>query len=137
MQNFIDRTTGQLYAYDDNCDPVYIQPGLDPLADIELAAIVAERAAVLSVVDYQATIQRHMDEAARAAGYDDIKAAVTYADEPAVARFQAEGQAFRAWRSKCWAYCYEQLALIQGGKRAQPTIPELLAELPLLELPHD
>lgn len=137
MKNFIDRSTNQLYAYEDDCDPIYIKDGLESLTDIEYAAIVAERAAVLSVEDYQATIQRHMDEAARAAGYDDIKTAVTYADEPAVARFQAEGQAFRAWRSKCWAYCYEQLALIQGGKRAQPTITELLAELPLLELPHD
>lgn len=86
---------------------------------------------------YRNEVQTHMDTSAQVAGYDDIKTAVTYADEPAVPRFQAEGKAFRAWRSKCWAYCYEQLALIQGGKRAQPTIPELLAELPQLELPHD
>lgn len=91
----------------------------------------------VTVEAYKSAIQLHMDAAAQSAGYDDIKTAVTYAEEPSVAKFQAEGQAFRAWRSKCWAYCYEQLALIQGGKRSQPTIPELLAELPPLELPHE
>lgn len=136
MKNFIDKATGQLYAYDDDCDPIYILDGLDPLTDTELSAIVAERAAVLSVVDYQATIQRHMDEAARAAGYDDIKAAVTYADEPAVPRFQAEGQAFRTWRSLCWAYGYEQLAAVEAGTRPQPTVAQFLAELPPLDLPQ-
>jgi hypothetical protein len=91
----------------------------------------------VSIENFVQATQEKLDNAAKVAGYDDIKTAVTYADEPAVPRFQAEGQAFRAWRSKCWAYCYEQLAQVQGGKRAQPTIPELLAELPLLELPHD
>lgn len=90
-----------------------------------------------TVQGYVAVIQEHMDKAAKSAGYDDIKTAVTYADEPAVAKFQVEGQTFRTWRSLVWAYSYEQLALVQGGKRQQPTIAELLAELPQLELPHD
>lgn len=84
---------------------------------------------------YEAAVQRHMDNLAFAAGYDDIKTAVTYADEPAVAKFQQEGQAFRAWRSLCWAYCYEQLAAVQTNQRPQPTVEELLGELPTLLLP--
>lgn len=77
-------------------------------------------------------IQAHMDAAAQGYGYDDIKAAVTYADEPAVPKFQAEGRAFRAWRSLVWAHAYGVLDAVRAGDREQPTAEELLAELPAL-----
>lgn len=82
-----------------------------------------------------AAVQRHLDVAAQALGYDDIKTAVTYADEPAVPRFQAEGQALRAWRSRVWEHCYKVLSDVQSGVRSTPEEPELLAELPALVLP--
>lgn len=84
---------------------------------------------------YEAATQAHLDAEAVAAGYDDIKNVVTYAEEPAVPKFQADGKAFRRWRSLVWAYAYEQLAAVQAGEREQPTIEEFLAELPVLELP--
>jgi hypothetical protein len=84
---------------------------------------------------FRAAIQEHMDAAARLAGYDDIKNAVTYADEPSVPKFQAEGQALRAWRSLVWAYGYEQIAAVQSGSRSMPTPEELINELPILEMP--
>ncbi len=89
------------------------------------------------VVVFKTAIQAHMDAAAKASGYDDIKTAVTYAEEPSVAKFQAEGQAFRAWRSLVWAYGYEQLALVASGGRTKPTVAELVAELPKLVLPTE
>ena len=67
--------------------------------------------------------------------YDDIKAAVTYAEEPAVPLFQAEGRALRAWRSLVWAHCYQVLADALAGTRAIPTAAQLIAELPALDLP--
>lgn len=75
-------------------------------------------------------IQAHMDGMAKSYGYDDIKAAVTYADEPAVPKFQSEGRAFRAWRSLVWDYAYKALADVQAGERPQPTPSELISELP-------
>lgn len=84
---------------------------------------------------YTKAVQVRLDAAAIAAGYDDIKTAVTYAEEGAVPRFQAEGLAFRVWRSMCWGYCYAQLAAVQSGTRSQPTIPDFLDELPELVLP--
>lgn len=84
---------------------------------------------------FRVVIQEHMDVAARLAGYDDIKTAVTYAEEPAVPKFQAEGKALRAWRSLVWAYGYEQIAAVQSGDRPLPTPEELIAELPLLVMP--
>ena len=80
-------------------------------------------------------VQKHLDEAAQALGYDDIKSAVTYAEEPAVPKFQAEGQAFRAWRSLVWDACYAIMGDVLAGNRPIPTAEELIAELPLLELP--
>lgn len=80
-------------------------------------------------------VQAHMDAAAHVRGYDDIKSAVTYADEPAVPKFQAEGQAFRAWRSLCWAKCYELLDEFKAGTRPLMTADEVIAALPELTLP--
>lgn len=85
---------------------------------------------------FEDAIQLHMDNAARTFGYDDIKSAVTYAEEPAVTKFQLEGRGFRAWRSLVWAYAYEQLALVQNGEREQPTIADFILELPELVIPE-
>lgn len=82
-----------------------------------------------------AAVQAHMDAAAQAAGYDDVKSAVTYAEEPAVPKFQNEGRAFRAWRSRVWALCYQLLAEVQAGSRPPLTAEEVIAQLPALELP--
>lgn len=72
------------------------------------------------------------DGAAVDAGYENIRSAVTYADEPSVPRFQAEGRAFRAWRSLVWARCYEILNEVQAGQRPIPTEAELVAEMEAL-----
>ncbi|MCH4575009.1 hypothetical protein [Achromobacter xylosoxidans] len=82
-----------------------------------------------------ALVQEHMDAAARALRYDSIANAITYAEEPAVPKFQAEGIAFRAWRSLVWARCYEILAEVEDGERDIPADEELIAELPDLHLP--
>ena len=115
------QSSGRRIAADNSGRPILIDPP-PPTAE-QVAAT------------YAAAVQLHMDAAAVAAGYDDIKTAVTYAEEPAVARFQTEGAAFRAWRSLCWDYCYTQLAAVQSATRTQPTVAELIAELPALVLP--
>lgn len=85
---------------------------------------------------YTAAVQNHMDNRALLLGYDDIKTAVTYAEEPSVPRFQAEGQALRAWRSACWEYCYALLAAVKTEQRELPGVDQLIAELPELDLQH-
>jgi hypothetical protein len=78
----------------------------------------------------EASVQVHLDSVAQSHGYDSIFTAVTYADEPAVLKFQTEGQALRAWRSNVWATCYSIMADVQAGVRKVPTESELLAALP-------
>lgn len=79
-------------------------------------------------------VQFHMDSAAREFGYDDISNAITYAEEPAVPKFQEEGRAFRSWRSLVWKRCYEIFDEVSGGSREIPTDEELLSEIPKLEI---
>jgi hypothetical protein len=70
-------------------------------------------------------VQVFLDAQARAMGYDNIVTAITYAEEPAVIRFQDEGKALRAWRSLVWDAFYK---LIEKGDL--PAKADLLAELP-------
>jgi len=96
-------------------------------------AIVPPTEAELSSI-FERAVQDKLDGAARDRGYDSLATAISYADEPAVPRFQADGQAFRRWRSLVWAYAHEQLAAVKAGERLQPTIEAFLQELPGLEL---
>lgn len=80
-------------------------------------------------------VQEHLDAQAQALGYDSIYTAVTYAEEPAVPKFQNEGRALRAWRSLVWAACHAILAEVLAGTRDIPTRAELIAALPPFEAP--
>ncbi|WP_395608934.1 hypothetical protein [Pseudomonas sp. B22129] len=87
-------------------------------------------------LEFVAVVQAFLDQTAKSAGYDDIKNAISYADEPAVPRFQVQGQAFRSWRSVCWAYCYEQFDAVEQKTREVFSPQDLVAELPKLSLPQ-
>ncbi|MGJ7527100.1 hypothetical protein [Variovorax sp. GB1P17] len=87
-----------------------------------------ERAAAL-----RSEVQKHLDLTAAAHGYDDIRTAVTYADEPAVPRFQAQGRAFRAWRSLVWDFCYALQDKVTAGLAEEPTVEQLLPMLPVCD----
>lgn len=80
-------------------------------------------------------VQEYMDSMARSLGYDDIKTAVTYADEPSVPKFQNEGRALRAWRSSVWFTCYELLDRVKAGEASEPSEKTLTGLLPRLEIP--
>lgn len=100
----------------------------------EVAPIEREPTEAEQLAAYEAEVQFHMERAAQARGYDSLMSAISYADEPAAPQFQLEGLAFRAWRSACWLKCHEVLNAYQAGSRAAPTVAELIAELPLLDV---
>ena len=147
-----DATTGEILGFypDDIVYPIIPTPYIDIDADqhkdcmenngkrrveletLKIVKYVPVKTPEQITAELTAAVQSHLDSAARAAGYDDIKAACTYADEPAVPQFQAEGQAFRAWRSLVWAKCYEIMADVLARSRAVPTADELIGELPKL-----
>lgn len=81
-------------------------------------------------------VQNVLDSKAQELNYDNCLSVCSYIDT-GVARFDAEGKAFRAWRSAVWAKGYEILAQVQAGERGIPTESELLAELPELVIVYD
>ena len=81
-------------------------------------------------------VQWVLDSKAQELNYDNCLSVCSYI-ETGVARFDAEGKAFRAWRSAVWAKGYEILAQVQAGERGIPTEPELIAELPELVIVYE
>ncbi|WP_422084326.1 hypothetical protein [Variovorax sp.] len=104
-------------------------PGSEPPVTPEPhVPTLEERAATL-----RSEVQKHLDATAVAYGFDDIRTAVTYADEPAVPRFQAQGRAFRAWRSLVWDFCYSLQDKVAAGQVDEPTLEQLLQMLPVCD----
>lgn len=83
---------------------------------------------------YAQAVQKHLDATAQSYGYDSIHTAVTYADEPAVPRFQDDGKAFRTWRSLCWEYCYSLLDQALKGTNQQLSVEDVIAGLPAIDM---
>lgn len=77
-------------------------------------------------------VQDVLDSTARSHGYDNIISACTYAI--ARGRFQAEGMKFAEWRTDVWDYCYTELEKVTNGIRTEPTVEELISELPQLNI---
>lgn len=84
--------------------------------------------------DFVMAVQVVLDAKAQERGYDGILSACTYADDTN-SKFAAEGAACKAWRSAVWAQCYADLAAVQAGTMAQPTVAAFIASLPQLTWP--
>ncbi len=80
-------------------------------------------------------VQKHLDSKAQELNYDSCLSVCSYVDT-GVQKFDAEGRAFRAWRSQVWAKGYEILDACLAGEREIPTVEELLAELPTLQIDY-
>ena len=136
MKYFKD-LAGNVFAYDADQVAAGLADDKTPMTPEEVEAHINPPLTAAQEVElFRSAIQQHLDAAAVAAGYDDIKTAVTYAEEPAVPKFQIEGQAFREWRSLCWAHCYAVLDAVNAGERDIQTAEELIVELPTLVLPE-
>ena len=85
---------------------------------------------VLTQEDYTKAIQALFEATASSRRYEQgATAFATYVNSKD-AEWAAEAQAFVEWRDAVWRYAYDQLDLVQAGKRDQPSVEELLAELP-------
>lgn len=114
---------GKLITVNAHGQPVLADPPKPSAAQLEQALTAA--------------VNRALDAKARDHRYASLADAISYAEEPAVARFQAEGQAFRAWRSLVWAHCHAVFDEVRAGARAMPSEAELIAALPPLQLSQE
>jgi len=101
---------------------------------VALSAEEAEAKAKQLMDSYSAAVQTLLDSTARDKGYDSIMSLCTYATSTN-SKFAAEGQAGVAWRDSVWTDCYTILANVESGVRTQPTVEELVAELPTIVWP--
>lgn len=106
--------------------------GLRIVPDADGQPVLAPQPAPPLADQVRGLVTRRLGDAARAAGYDSIASAASYADEPAVRRYQREGQALRAWRSLMWDTAFDWLQQHPAGDLAElqtllPPAPDLNA----------
>jgi hypothetical protein len=104
--------------------------GFKTLSAADVDELLALNNRRLFQLEIETAIQNKLDTVAISWGYDDMRSAVSYADEPAVPKFQAEGKALRAWRSLIWAAAGQLLAEFQSSPVAITSIGQVLAQLP-------
>ena len=80
-------------------------------------------------------VQRVLDKKAQELNYDSCLSVCSYINTK-IAKFDAEGEAFRVWRSAVWAKGYEILDLVKSGEMAIPSEEELIAMLPELVIEY-
>jgi len=84
---------------------------------------------------FSAAIQDMLDTAAQSRRYDSGTTIATYVNSTNP-QWAAEAQAFVAWRDAVWAYAYSELERVMRGERDLPTVPDFLAELPVITWPE-
>ncbi|MBK3745656.1 hypothetical protein G3A39_41595 [Paraburkholderia aspalathi] len=89
----------------------------------------------LSLEDqYRLVIQSHLDTTAQQRQYDRMQTAISYRGDPNP-QYAAEADALFIWRSEVWTYAMAELAKVESGARAIPTVDEFIAELPAFVWP--
>lgn len=86
----------------------------------------------LTLANYAAAVQTHIDAVAQSKGYADGVALASYVASNN-AQWSAEATVFSKWRDDVWAYAYQQLAAVQSGARQGPSMTGLVLELPQID----
>lgn len=79
-------------------------------------------------------IQNYLDERAKQYGYDSCLSVCSYINT-GIPKFDAEGEAFRQWRSSVWSYGYQLLEETTTQEEI-PTDAEFIAGLPQLRITY-
>lgn len=107
---------------------VPVKPGAD--MNWDGSAWVAAPVAAPTVDDYRRAIDAHVEETARAWGYNSAAHIAGYAAST-VTQWAAEATAFIAWRDAMWLAAIAKLAAIQAGQQPAPaSVSALIATLP-------
>lgn len=80
---------------------------------------------------FEDSIEAYMDSVVRTRNYKNIHTAASYVNSTNE-KFAREGAACNKWRDDVWDKCYAILDEVKTGKRAIPTLEEVIAELPKL-----
>ena len=86
---------------------------------------------LLVVDDYEEAVQNFLDQSVQKRGYDNVYTCLTYKDDPDPI-FSAEAAQVLAWRSQVWRTAQGILNQWSQGQIEQPTIQQVLDQLPKL-----
>lgn len=106
---------------------------------VALPEPTAEEQQEILIERFRSAIQSWMDSEAQKLGYDNVLSACSYINT-GNARFDAEGEGFRQWRSAVWAEGYKLIDEVIAGQREVPDDPaDVIALLPelVIEYPED
>ncbi len=94
----------------------------------------APGAAPPTIHDFRRAIQAHVDATAQARSYDSGVTCSSYVNSTNEA-WAAEAATFVAWRDAVWAHAYAELAKVESGQRGQPSVADIINELPAIGWP--
>jgi hypothetical protein len=85
---------------------------------------------------YENAIQALIEETAQSRQFRDAATMASYTSST-IPLWSAQATAFVAWRDAVWMYAYEELDKVTTGTRPQPTVSEILDELPKIVWPEE
>lgn len=113
------------------CEIGYVQEFKDGQGIVFVAPPAVAPATEEDIVDnYVEHVQLYLDTTAKERGYDNMFSLATYKGSK-IPKFNKEGTAGSDWRDAVWDKCYAILDEIKAGTRPQPTVEQLIAELPI------
>ena len=86
------------------------------------------------IASYQVAIDALVQATARSRGYTDAATCAGYALDPNPI-WQAEGEAFIAWRSGAYQQAFATLAEVHAGIKPAPSVEAFVASLPAMTWP--
>lgn len=129
---YVERRNGVVVGLFANPQPGYAEEFLID-QDPEVEAIINPPP---SIDDYKLAIVAMLDSKAQERRYDGAVSISTYVGSTNP-QWAAEAQAYVAWRDRVWTYAYAELDKVLAGQRPQPTVADLLGELPDMVWPPE
>lgn len=107
------------------------KPNLSKIVTAEQKATEG-RATLLSA--YKAAFDAHLDAVARQRQYDNRLTIVSYKGSTNP-QWNAEAEAFIAWRDAALSYMFDRLAAVEEGSIAPPSVGEFITGIDPIEWP--
>lgn len=82
--------------------------------------------------EYEVAVQQHIDRTANEKGYDSSYTCLSYLNSKDE-RWHTEASIFLDWRDSVWLKTHEILNDFKDGKIDQPTIDQVIEQLPKIE----
>lgn len=101
----------------------------------ELDALILLGQKLSLIMQYTAALKLHFDSIAQTRDYDNQQSCASYVSSTNL-HWKDEALAFVAWRDIVWEEAYTVLSQVESGQIEPPTIPDFIAQMPLIDWPE-